>query len=49
MKIVKNFNPVIPAQAGIHRFYSKFLWEVVCMLRGNYFIDWIPARAGMTK
>ena len=60
MRIPKNSNAVISAlrqaqdklsfgQAGIQWFLFNMLLDFVHALRGNYFIDWIPACAGMTN
>jgi hypothetical protein len=49
---VINKNPsaqycVIPAKAGIQRFYSTCHWAL-SLLRKETFSDWMPAFAGMT-
>ena len=48
MKTFKYSNTVIPAKAGIQRFYPICL-EVLSPLCGSFFADWIPAFAGMTN
>jgi len=48
MNIFKNLNSVIPAQAGIQRFYlTRILFAPAS--RGSISIAWIPACAGMTS
>jgi hypothetical protein len=42
---ISNF--VIPAKAGIQRFYSKCLLRL-SLLRKGFIFSWIPAFAGMT-
>jgi len=44
---LKHSNTVIPAQAGIQRFYQICI-EVLSPLCGAFLVDWIPACAGMT-
>ena len=43
MKATQNLNSVIPAQAGIQRFYPSMLSGFVPALRGSFLFDWIPA------
>jgi hypothetical protein len=48
MKTYKHSDTVIPAEAGIQRFYLICL-EVLSPCCGSFFVDWIPASAGMTN